>query len=92
MGASFDDPAENAEFAAAQGFQYELWSDPDRTLAMHFGAATSPTQPLASRRTVVLDEQGRLCLRYDTVGVTSHPSEVLEDVTKLLAATGSTPP
>lgn len=88
---SFDDTSENAAFASAQGFQYELWSDLQRTLALHFGAATSDTQGSAYRRTFVLDEQGRLCLQYDTVGVNSHPEDVLDDVT-LLLATGSTPP
>ena len=39
------------------------------------------------RKTFVLDEQGRLCLKYESVGVSSHPQEVLEDVTLLLSST-----
>ena len=75
---------DNADFAATNNFQYELWSDTDRTLALHLGAATSDTQAFASRKTYVLDEEGRLCLHYESVGVTDHPQEVLDDVTRLL--------
>ena len=56
----------------------------DRVLALHYGAATSADQSHASRRTYVLDEQGRLCLEYVSVGVRTHPAEVLEDLTRLL--------
>ena len=52
---------------------------------MHLGAATSEAQSAASRNTYVLDEQGRLCLQYESVGVSAHPQDVLDDVTLLLA-------
>ncbi len=81
---SFDSIEDNAAFAAAEGFQYDLWSDVDRVLALYYGAATSADQAFASRKTYVLDEQGRLCLQYASVGVSTHPAEVLEDVTRLL--------
>ena len=81
---SFDEPAANATFAADQGYLFELWTDRNRELALHYGAATSVDQAFASRRTVVLDELGRLCLQYESVGVSSHPAEVLSDVTLLL--------
>ncbi len=81
---SFDTPADNADFAADEGFQYELWSDDSRVLGQHYGAAGSDNQAFASRVTVVLDEMGRLCLVYPQVGVGQHPQEVLEDVTRLL--------
>lgn len=51
---------------------------------MHLGAASSDTQAFADRKTYVLDEEGRLRLRYDSVSVSPHPQEVLDDVTLLL--------
>ena len=57
-GVSFDTPAENAAFRAKQGFGYPLWSDIDKALALHYGAATSKLQPYAGRVTVILDPQG----------------------------------
>ena len=86
VGASFDSPTENEDWANEHGLQYELWSDDDRTLALAYGAATSETQAIASRKTVVLDADGNLCLRYDAVGVSTHPTEVLEDLTLLFGS------
>lgn len=39
----------------------------------------------------MLDEQGRLCLQYDSVGVGTHPQEVLDDLTLLLQSTATAP-
>ena len=86
VGASFDSPAENEDWANDHGLQYELWSDGDRTLALTYGAATTPDQAIALRKTVVLDADGNLCLRYDSVGPSTHPGEVLDDLTLLFGA------
>ncbi len=73
-----------------QKFQYELWSDTDRALAMHYGAAKKPDANYPSRITVVLDDKGDLLLSYtDRIKVGAHPSEVLEDVKKLLTESPS---
>ena len=85
VGASFDSVADNQAFAEEQGFQYELWSDPNHTLAIHFGAANGVNDLFADRETFILDEQGRLCLVYRNVSTSPHPAEVLADVTLLLA-------
>ena len=53
--------------------------DVDRVLAMYYGAATSSMQANASRKSVLLDAQGRLILEYPVVNVSNHPLEVLED-------------
>jgi len=81
---SFDSVADNEAFAVEQGFQYELWSDLDRDLAMHYNAADTVNDAIADRETFVLDENGTLCLMYESVGVSAHPAEVLADVTLLL--------
>jgi peroxiredoxin len=85
VGASFDSWSENQAFAEENELQFELWSDPNRELALHFGAADSDSDLFADRETMVLDEQGRLCLVYRDVMTDPHPAEVLADVTLLLA-------
>ncbi len=84
MGVSFDTPSANADFAAAEGFEYELWSDTDRTLALTYGAASSESQAYADRITVVLDENGDLLLEYlEDINVGTHPILVYDDCVKL---------
>lgn len=77
---SFDTPQDNAGFIQAEGFQYALWSDLERELALVYGAADSADQARADRRTVLLDAQGAAILRYSPgLSVGAHPQEVLED-------------
>ncbi len=57
-GASFDKPADNAAFRDKQSFPYPLWSDTDKALARHYGAAKTSLQPFPSRVTVILDADG----------------------------------
>ncbi len=79
VGVSFDEPETNQEWAEEEGFSFELWTDDDRTLALTYGAATSADQAYASRKTMILDQDGALVLVYDSVGVSAHPQDVLED-------------
>jgi peroxiredoxin len=79
IGTSFDDPATNLAWAQQEGFQFELWTDVARELALYYGAATSPTQGSASRRTYLLDADGTLILEYPAVIAGTHPADVLED-------------
>lgn len=80
VGASFDPIEDNQAFIDKEGFGYELWSDLGRELALYYDAADSEGQSKASRRTVVLDAQGRHLLNYSPgLAVGAHPGEVLED-------------
>ncbi len=85
MGVSFDTPAANLAFHDENEMQYELWSDINRELALYYQAANSRYQLWADRVTVVLDDQGRLCVVYPSVSAGTHPQDVLEDLTLLLA-------
>jgi len=77
---SFSEPSANAEWVEAESFQYEVWTDGDRTLAMHYGAAENSTAAFPGRVTVLLDAQGELLLEYASgTGDADHPAEVLED-------------
>ena len=79
MGVSFDAPDRNANWAADEGFQFELWTDDDRTLAVAYGAASSSSARFANRVTVVLDADGNQLLEYEVSSVGTHPAAVLED-------------
>jgi peroxiredoxin len=79
IGASFDAPAANATFKANNDYEYELWSDTDKTLALYYGAASSTTQLMANRVTRILDAEGTLVLEYNAVNPAVHPQQVLED-------------
>jgi peroxiredoxin Q/BCP len=86
VGVSFDSPAENEAWAEDEGFQFELWSDDDRELALYYGAASSPTAGSAWRITMLLDDTGRQLLEYtDSISVGTHPAQVLEDCRALFA-------
>ncbi len=86
VGVSFDAPEDNAAWAADEGFQYELWTDDSRALALTYGAATTASQAYASRVTVLLDASGDLVLEYRVSDFGAHPAEVLDDITALRAA------
>jgi peroxiredoxin Q/BCP len=86
VGASFDPPEENLAWAEQEGFQYELWSDLERDLALYYGAAATDTQPSASRLTFLLDADGTLILEYSSISTQTHPSEVLEDCQAIFGA------
>ena len=79
VGISFDPYAENEAWAIEEGFQYELWSDDDRDLGLHYGAASGPTDTAASRISFLLDADGSVLLEYRSVSTGTHPAQVLED-------------
>lgn len=79
VGVSFDSPSKNQSWAEDEGFEFELWSDDDKTLALYYGAASSSSQAWADRLTRILDSDGTLVLEYDYVSVGVHPELVLED-------------
>lgn len=87
MGVSFDDPEANQAWAEDEGFQYELWTDDSRALALTYGAAATESQPYAQRVTVLLDASGDLVLKYNVgADIATHPGQVLEDIETLQAA------
>ena len=87
---SFDSPEENRAFAEKREFRFELWTDVDRTLALHYGAATASDAKLARRTTVVLDAEGRQLLLYPgVINVGAHPAAVLEDCQRLFGTTSA---
>ena len=90
IGVSFDVPSQNAKFKANEAFNFPLWSDTEKTLALTYGAAEASWQPIASRVTVILDSHGEWVLFYpaDVVAAKSlylHAQTVLDDLALLLS-------
>jgi peroxiredoxin len=87
VGVSFDSPNKLQGWAEDEGFQYELWDDQDKTLALHYGAASSPSAFFADRVSVLLNKQGEVLLEYkNDVSAGTHPQQVLEDCQLLFGA------
>lgn len=79
IGIGFDSPENNAIWVEDQNYQYEIWSDTNRTLALYYGAATSADQSYPSRITRLLDTDGSVILEYNDASFLSNPNNVLED-------------
>ena len=79
-GVGFNPPEDNAAWAAEEGFEFELWTDDQRTLSIAYGAADDADAVAPARVTVILDADGELVLEYlSDIVVTTHPSDVLAD-------------
>lgn len=79
IGVSFNSNEDNASWAEAEGFQYELWTDDERSLAVYYGAADSVDSWFPNRLTRILDANGNMILEYNTVDVSTNPYDVLND-------------
>ena len=83
VGVGFDSPAKNAEWAADEGYLFELWTDDDKTLALAYGAVSSASSSFPGRLTVVIDSDGEQLLEYAVSDLGTHPAQVLADMTAL---------
>ena len=76
----WNSPSDNQSWAEDEGYEYEIWSDEDKTLALYYGAAESESDWFPSRVTKLLDADGTLILEYvSNVSVGTHPAKVLAD-------------
>jgi len=86
IGVSFDQPAANLLFKNTNNYEYALWSDLEREVALYYGAATSSSSFFPSRISVVVAPDGQWVLTYPSVNTSKHPQEVLDDMTAIVAA------
>ena len=82
----WDDPSATSPWVESQSYQYEVWTDQERTLSLYYGAATNSSF-VVDRVTRILDSNGTLILEYNDIGfgISAHPAEVLEDCRLLFA-------
>ncbi len=79
MGVGFASVEDNQTWYTDKEFQFELWSDSDKTLALYYGAVENTNQGYPSRVTKILDSQGNLLVTYDDANFATNPGNVLED-------------
>lgn len=79
MAVGFDSPEVNQAWAEDEGYQFEIWTDDDKTLAVYYGAAASTSATVPLRVTKILDAEGELILEYSVTNVGTHPAQVLAD-------------
>ena len=80
LGISFDPPAENAKFVAAESFPFRLLTD-DGTLAAAVGAAQESGARRARRISYLVGPDGKVKRAYDEVVPADHAKQVLADAT-----------
>lgn len=83
LGVSFDEPKDNAEFAAKNGFPFKLLSDAKKELAVAVGAADSPKRMWARRISYLVGPDGKVVKAYENVSPSNHAGEVLADLAAL---------
>ena len=91
LGASFDEPKDNAAFAAKYGFGGTLLSDVDRTVGQAYQTARPPEDgypDYAKRRTFVIDPEGVIRKVYAVKDAGAHPAELLADLAELGVGAG----
>ena len=69
----------NADWVQKEGYQYEVWDDLNKTLALHYGAISSTFEFFPQRITRLLDSEGTVIVEYNDVQVNGHPELVLDD-------------
>ncbi|MBW3658112.1 MAG: redoxin domain-containing protein [Actinobacteria bacterium] len=83
LGVSFDSPEDNAAFAEAFGFPFDLLSDADHDVSERFGARRPPDHQYADwpkRISYLIDPSGTVRRAYEVADVATHPQELLDDL------------
>jgi peroxiredoxin Q/BCP len=86
LGASFDTPADNKAFAAAESFGFRLLSDVDRAVGTAYGATRPPDDQYAAlpkRVSFLIDPDGIVRRAYEVSDPAAHADEVLADLEEL---------
>jgi peroxiredoxin Q/BCP len=86
LGASFDTAEENRAFAEAQGFEFPLLCDVDRTVGAAYQVARPPDDQFASfplRVSYLIDPDRLIRRTYAVADVANHADEVLADLAAL---------
>lgn len=79
----FSSPQVNADWAARQSYDFELWTDAEQVLAKHYNVLEDwDSDPM--RHAYVLNETGQAVLFYQGgVSMGANPAHVLDDLKTL---------
>jgi thioredoxin-dependent peroxiredoxin len=86
LGASFDSPGDNRQFAEKQGFDFVLLSDSNHSVGEAYGVTRPAGNKWAAmpRRVTFLIDPDRMIRRiYDVTDVAHHADQVLADLREL---------
>jgi peroxiredoxin Q/BCP len=86
LGASFDRPEENRDFAQAQGFGFALLSDVDQQVGAAYEVLREGEERYAGfpqRVSYLIDPEGLIRKAYRVADVSGHAAEVLRDLAAL---------
>lgn len=83
LGASFDDPRDNASFVATHKLPFRLLSDTRKELAVAVAAADSPSRVWARRISYLVGADGKVLVAYASVDPSTHAQQVLADLEKM---------
>ena len=88
LGASFDTPAENLEFASDQQFPFRLLSDVDHEVGAAYGVTRDAGDKFAGfpkRYSFLIGPDGIVRQIYDVTDVAKHADVVIADVEEAAA-------
>ncbi|MFN0206476.1 MAG: peroxiredoxin [Planctomycetota bacterium] len=80
LGASFDNPKDNAAFVKKYDFTYPLLCDVNRTLGLAYGATTDPKATYPERISYLIGGDGKIEKVWDKVDAKAHPASVLAEL------------
>ena len=89
LGVSFDSKADQKKFADAEGFPYQLLSDPDKTMGAAYDAVRKKGEKyfeagIPRRISYLIDPKGKIAKAYDVEGdgldLDGHAKAVLADI------------
>lgn len=89
LGASFDTPEENRQFAETHSFGFPLLCDVDRAVGTAYDVIRAPDDQFAAfplRVSYLIDGTGVIRRSYGVTDVTTHADEVLADLARLQSA------
>jgi thioredoxin-dependent peroxiredoxin len=83
LGASFDTPEENKAFIDAQGFQYDLLSDADKSVGTAYEVTLPADHKYAGypqRVSFLIDPTGVIRAVYEVKELAEHATQVVADL------------
>ena len=91
LGVSVDDVGDHKAFAEKHSLPFTLLADPTKAVTKKYGVLKTymGMMEMAQRETFIIDPQGRIAKRYETVDPDGHSKVVLDDLKALEAANKS---
>lgn len=80
LGITFSSPEDLKRWGADTGYDGVLLSDPNRAVAITYGAASSSDQEKATRISILVDTDGVVLKTYEVKDAADHASIALADI------------